>query len=241
MLEQKVITTADRPARGVEHAARVADRVVVTGGGLIRRLRNQDELVPGVDQRALRAAAHRTGVERQPLAALRIRERFLVADRLPCRRFVLRGVHWNRAARQLPVGRFLRARAARHATELVVVLQHARVHLTAHLADLVLQHAQLAVERTPPRTHRGAQTSEDTIDWRDLIWHAVRLDQTTKSLSQSAQERAATRAASRLCVRRRVWFHPSSARPPRSSQIRNTANQAARRYRWACGLSSRTG
>jgi hypothetical protein len=45
------------------------------------------------------------------------------------------------------------------------------VHLATHLADLVLQHAQLAVERTAPRAHCCAQTSKHAIDWRDRIWH----------------------------------------------------------------------
>ena len=171
MREQKIVAAADRAARRIQDAARVAHRVVVACRGLVGCFRDQDELVPGIDQRPLGAAAHGTGIERQPLAAFRIRKRFLVANRLPDRRLVIRRVHRNRSAGELPLRRFVRARDARHPTELVVVLQHARVHLAPHLAHLLLQHAQLAVERTPPRAHRRAQTPEHAIDDGTLVRH----------------------------------------------------------------------
>ena len=123
VLEQEVIPLAGRPAGRIEDAARVADRVVVACRRLIGRLRDQDELVPGIDQRPLGAAADRTALGRQPLAAFGIGKRLLVANLAPHRGFVIACVHRNRAPGQPPLGALVGTRDTRHPPELMVVLQ----------------------------------------------------------------------------------------------------------------------
>jgi hypothetical protein len=146
VLEQKAIPRADRPSRGEECAAGVAHRVVVVRRRLVGRFGRQDELVPGIDDCPLGAAARRAAIELQPFAAVRIRMR--VADDAPRQRVLVPAVLRQGPAGQLVSGVAvaLRVDDLGEPSELVVVLHEARADLASKLLELRRQDLDVTIE-----------------------------------------------------------------------------------------------